>query len=159
MAAVPRSGSACPLGGMSFSIRKSIWTDWPALAAAVGVPIFWGIHFAFPYLRPGAQSSRPVILPIIATAGLAVVLLWRVRRISNLFATGRTAAAKILRLSISRDRGRLEFEFEHQGQLVRSWSPVHKCKAVLALKQGDVVEALFDPARPTHAIIRHLYEA
>lgn len=144
---------------MSFSIRKAIWTDWPALAAAVGIPIFWGIHIAFPYLRPGTQSSPPIILPIVATVGLAILLLWRIRRISNLFAAGRTAVAQVLLLSISRDRGRVEFAFEHQGQLVRSWSPVHKCKPVLALKQGDVVEVLFDPARPTHAIIKHLYEA
>ncbi len=144
---------------MSFSIRRFIWTDWPALGAAVGIPIFWAIHVAFPYLRQGAQSSPSVILPVVATGGLAAVVLWRIRRVSHLFAVGRVAAARIILLSISRDRGRLEFAFEHEGHLVRSWTPVHKCKAVLALQQGDIVEALFDPARPTHAIIRHLYEA
>ena len=144
---------------MQFSVRKTIQTDWPGLAAFVGIPIIWTVHFAFPYLRPDSNVSHSVLFPASISLCLAVLLFWRLRRIAHLFASGRLASAEITRLSISRDRGRLEFAFEHQGQLVHSWTPVHKTKSVLALQPGARVEALFDPARPTHAIVKRLYEA
>ena len=61
--------------------------------------------------------------------------------------------------TISRDRGRLVFAFVHNEQLVQTWTPIHKCKQVLALRPGAEVEVLFDPDRPTHAIVKHLYQA
>lgn len=72
---------------------------------------------------------------------------------------GRTAAGEITRLSITRDRGRLEFAFECKGRLIRSWTPVHKNRAVLALQPGVIVDVLYDPACPRRAIVKHLYQA
>lgn len=145
------------MGTVKFSISKTVWTDWPALAVSVGIPILWVIHFAFPLLRSGAESSPPVAIAIVGTGLCAIILAWRIHRVFRLFAAGRTAPATITRVKIVRDRGRLEFAFEHEGELVRSWTPVHKNKAVLALEPGDVVETLFDPNNPTTAIVTHLY--
>ena len=142
---------------MKFSIARTLCTDWPALAAWIGVPMFWIIHFLFPRIRPGVNDPPPIAIAVSATLLCAAVLLWRFHRVSRLFKLGRTAPGTITRLSIARDRGRLEFAFEHGGEMIFSWTPVHKHKAILALQPGDSVEVLFDPEKPTTAIVKHLY--
>jgi hypothetical protein len=58
---------------------------------------------------------------------------------------------------IVRDRGRLEFVYELNGQAVKSWTPIHKSKRVLELRPLQEVDVLVDPARPKDAIVAHLY--
>ena len=144
---------------LSFSISNTLRTDWPALAAAIAIPVFWLIHFTFPYLRPQSEGSPPVAIAASATVLFAALLTWRLRRVARLFAKGSAAPGRVTRIAIARDRGRLEFEFEHEGQLVNSWTPIHKSKAVLKLCPGETVDVLFDPDEPTTAIVKHLYQA
>ena len=144
---------------MRFSLATTIVTDYPAFASAIAIPIFWLVYFGFPYLRPQSEGSPPIVLAVSTSLVCAIVLIWRVQRVSQLFASGRSAPGRVTRVAISRDRGRLEFSFEHNGDLVHSWSPVHKTKAVLSLQPGDSVDVLFDPNRPATAIVRQLYQA
>ena len=143
---------------MKYSLRKTISTDWPALAASWGIPIIWAIHFGFPYLRP---TALPLSLwfPTSISVALITWLVWRISRVARLFAHGRLASGQVTRLSIVKDRGRLEFTFEHQGKLICTWTPIHKTKAVLSLAPGAIVEVLFDTSHPTRAIVKHLYAA
>lgn len=143
---------------MKYSLRKVLSTDWPALAASVGIPIIWVIHFAFPHLQ---KSALPLSLwfPVSISGALIVWLFWRIGRVAKLFAHGQLAVGRITHLRLAKDRGRLEFEFEYQGKPISTWSPIHQTKAVLSLTPGTVVEVLFDTSRPTRAIVRHLYAA
>ena len=143
---------------MEFSLPKTIWVDWPALAAGIGIPVIWSIHVASAYVT-WIPAGAPIQLPTTITLGLVAVLVWRLWRVARLFARGRTAPGEITGLQIVRDRGRLKFVFEHQGQPVESWTPVHKSKAVLALRPGQPVEVLFDPDNPGRAIVKHLYQS
>ncbi|MFP5402497.1 MAG: hypothetical protein ACLGH1_11190 [Gammaproteobacteria bacterium] len=143
---------------MKISLRKVFSTDWPALAASVGIPIIWVIHFVFPHLQ---ESALPLSLwfPVSLSGALIFWLFWRIGRVAKLFAHGQLAVGRITHLRLAKDRGRLEFEFEYQGKPISTWSPVHQTKAVLSLTPGTVVEVLFDTSRPTRAIVRHLYAA
>lgn len=143
---------------MKSSLRKILSTDWPALAASLGIPIIWAIHFGFPYLRQTALPL-PLWLPGTISVALIIWLVWRISRVAKLVAHGQLAVGKITELKIAMDRGRLEFEFEYQGKSISTWSPIHKTKAVLSLTPSTVIEVLFDPSCPTRAIVKHLYAA
>ncbi|WP_341644078.1 hypothetical protein [Thauera sp. SDU_THAU2] len=140
------------------SISKVVATDWPALAACVGIPIIWAVHFIFPLIRQ-IKVPLPILLPVCISVTLFVCLAWRFARIAQLFSHGQLTVGQITGLSIVKDRGRLEFVFEYQGKVVSAWMPIHKNKAVLSLTCGANVEVLFDACTPTKAIIKHLYAA
>lgn len=143
---------------MKFSLHKTLSTDWPALTASLGVTIIWVIHFGFLYLRQTALPL-PLWLPVIISVALIIWLVWRISRVVKLFAHGQLTVGKVTDLRITKDRGRLEFEFEYQGKLISTWSPIHKTKAVLSLTPGTAIEVLFDKSSPTRAIVKHLYAA
>jgi len=143
---------------MRFSLHKAISTDWPALAAAVFIPMSWLIWGLFPYLR-STSNGVSLWIPVSITSAAVLVLIWRLQRIRSLLTNGRSAPARITGLYISKDRGRLEFAFEHNGQLIQSRTFIHRTKAVLALQPGALVEVVFDPDRPKRAIVKHLYLA
>ena len=155
---VSGNGQQCasPLNVMKYSLRKLVWNDWPALAASMAVPITWVIHFGFPFVQRGG-AALPVWLPTVASVALVAVLLWRIRRVSWFFSSGRPAVGVITDLRIVKDRGRLEFEFLVEGRRVVSWMPIHKTKAVMSLSPGDRVDLLFDKGKPTRAIVKGLY--
>lgn len=142
---------------MKFSPLRTIWVDWPALAASIGIPVIWAIHVGSAYVT-WIPAGAPIQLPTAITLGLVAALVWRLWRVARLFARGRTAPGEITGLKFVRDRGRLMFVFQHEGKSVHSWTPVHKSKAVMALQPGQAVDVLFDPDRPIRAIVRHLYE-
>jgi hypothetical protein len=135
-------------------LSKIIWTDWPALASAIAIPMIWAIHFVFPLIRPGAKLLW-LAVAISLTAGIG--LTWRFARIHRLFARGNLASARVTGVQMVKDRGRLEFEYEVDGKLCNSWMPVHRNKDVLSIRIGQEVDILIDPERPNTAIVRHLY--
>lgn len=143
---------------MNYSLSKVLSTDFPALAAGLGIPIIWGVHSGFPYLRP-TESPLSLWFPVSISVVLMILLGWRISRVARLFAHGQLAVGLVTRLNIARDRGRLEFIFEYQGKPISTWTPIHKTKAVLLLAPGTVVDVLFDPSYPTRAIVKHLYTA
>lgn len=121
--------------------------------------MIWITGFLFPYTRRdtefGPFEMLTIALPISMIAG--GFLSWRIVRIYRLFVSGQIVRGWILSLRIIRDRGRLEFAYEIGGRSYAAWTPVHRTKQVLSLRQGDEVEILVDASFPTHAIVRSLY--
>ena len=140
-------------------VSRVIWTDLPALSCALSIPIIWVIGAAYPLINASAdfgwQDMLAIAIPI--TVAAALVLAWRIRRVFRLFTHGRKLRAVIQLVSIVRDRGRIEFTYELEGQTVESWTPIHKSKRVLELRPRQQVDILVDPARPKNAIVAHLY--
>lgn len=143
---------------MNFSPIRIMWNDWPALASWVAVPITWAIHFGFPYLHRGA-AALPLALPVGVSVALVAILLWRIKRVADLFARGVAVSGTITDLLIAKDRGRLAFEFEALGTQVRTWMPIHKTRDVLLLARGDSVHVLYDANAPRRAIVKRLFVA
>jgi hypothetical protein len=99
-------------------------------------------------------------LPVILTLLLCAVLLWRMRRASRLFRFGRVATARITWVSVAM-KGPItyNFKFELEGQWVRAHMNVVGWKRKPVFKQRVEVEVLYDPARPTRAIIPYFFQA
>jgi hypothetical protein len=130
---------------MNFSPIRIIWNDWPALASWVTTPITWAIHFGSPYLQRGAAASPltfPLVLPVGVSVALVAVLVWRIKRVADLFARGVAVSGTITDLIVAKDLGRLAFEFEAVGTPVRTWMPIHKTHDVLSLTRGDRKDVL-----------------
>ena len=144
---------------MKPSILRIIWTDWPALFATWGIPISWLIYFIFPYIRKGVKPHGLYLVAFAVSASAVFITMsaWRVIRIRRLFRLGEITKGRITALWFAKDRGRLEYAYEINGQRFNSWSPVHKTKSVLSLKVGEVVEILVDKKRPLRAIVKRLY--
>ena len=140
-------------------LKKILLVDWPTLFCLIAIPGIWVIGFIFPVLRQGARFGRvemlTTALPLSLIAG--GFLLWRVTRIQTLFRRGAVVRGYITRIRLVRDRGRVEFRYEFNGERLESWMPVHQSPEVLALRESQKVDLLVDATRPRRAIIRHLF--
>jgi hypothetical protein len=140
-------------------LKKILLADWPALFCSISIPGIWVIGLIFPFLRQGATFGRVEILSIALPLSLiaAGFLLWRVTRIQTLFSRGAAVRGNITRIRLVRDRGRVEFRYEFNGERLESWMPVHQTPEVLALRESQEIDLLVDATRPRRAIIRHLF--
>jgi hypothetical protein len=140
-------------------LKKIMLADWPALFCSISIPGIWVIGLVFPFLRQGATFGRVEILTIALPLSLiaAGFLLWRVTRIQTLFRRGAAVRGNITRIRLVRDRGRVEFRYEFNGERLESWMPVHQTPEVLALRESQEIDLLVDATRPRRAIIRHLF--
>jgi hypothetical protein len=140
-------------------LTKILLADWPALFCSISIPGIWVIGLVFPFLRQGATFGRVEILTIALPLSLiaAGFLLWRVTRIQTLFSRGAAVRGNITRIRLVRDRGRVEFRYEFNGERLESWMPVHQTPEVLALRESQEIDLLVDATRPRRAIIRHLF--
>lgn len=140
-------------------LKKILLADWPALFCFIAIPGIWVIGLIFPFLRQGARFGRVEMLTIALplTVIAAGFLLWRVKRIQMLFRRGTAVRGHITRIRLVRDRGRVEFRYEFNGEFLESWMPVHQSPEVLALRESQEIDILVDATRPRRAIIRHLF--
>ena len=140
-------------------LKKILLADWPALFCSIAIPGIWVIGLLFPFLRQDARFGRVEMLTIALPLSLlaAGFLLWRVTRIQTLFRRGAAVRGSITRIRFARDRGRVEFRYEFNGQRLESWMPVHQSPEVLALRESQEIDLLVDTTRPRLAIIRDLF--
>jgi len=142
---------------MKTSLTKIIWNDWPALFAFCAIPIIWIIHFGFPYLKNGAS------VPIEIGIGLSIIamlaLVWRITRVQKLFASGEKTDGVVVAVIIVKDRGRLEYSYRVNEEIIDGWSPVHKSKQVLSLQVGQKITVLYDRTHPVKSIVADIFIA
>jgi hypothetical protein len=148
------------------TLWRIISTDYWALVGAI-VPCvgtgFWiaNAFFGFPGKlgRPPLPPNHPLFIGLGAAGviGGALLLTARRRFFDALFTSGHRARGTITSVRFLRDRGRLEFTFEYQGQLRCGGNAVHRTKRTAALRAQQAVTVLVNPARPENAIILDLY--
>lgn len=145
--------------GMKPRLGSILWTDWPALLCLMCLPVIWLISAELVlFRRDGTFTAREALmiaLPLTLVA--AGLLVWRIVRIHRLFSGGQLVRARITRVDVAMDRGRVEFAYDFRGHHVSSWTPVHKNKQVAALAVNQEVEVLVDSTNPGNAIVRDLY--
>jgi hypothetical protein len=151
---------------MKLSIRNTLLNDYPSTQAWMVILCFWLIPALIPdERRLVTQGTRFIWFSIFVTGLLCPVLLWRLYRASRLFRLGRIAAAHITNVWVA-SRGPITFyfAFEYEGRSIHArmrvsgWKVVG-WKSVPAFKRGQNVEALYDPADPSRAIILSLFQA
>lgn len=101
------------------------------------------------------------ILPGIAVLLVAFcppLLLMRVRGIRRIFREGVETDGEVVFFRKFRDRGRIEFEFEHNDEIFRGANPVHLTRAVNAVCLGQHVTVVYLPNAPKSAVIKEIYQ-
>jgi hypothetical protein len=141
-------------------LLKIIWTDFPALAFAILIPMCWIMGVAFSLLEPDPHYSMTWLLLRVAlpvTILTIPFLLWRIVRIRKLFASGRIVPGVVTYVRLFKDRGRVNFSYVMDGRELNSWTPIHQNRCTKALFPGQQVEVVVDPQCTDRAVIRHLY--
>jgi len=144
-----------PSGRTRPSPADIIWTDWPALFASLMVPGIGLIGLLVSAGRLDQVTLLTVTLPVTIVS--LALLFWRIRRVRNLFRYGTAVPGAVMEVRIVRDRGRLEFLYEWENQTHGGWMPVHKNRRVVALRPGQAVTVLVDPANPRKAVVEEAF--
>lgn len=152
------------------SIGRILKNDFAAFLLAIGGPIafsiatYAGLTGSIPKFRryAGRLIDRDDALEITLGASLVTVLLLfflfrRISRIKRVLASGPRTMAKVAGLEFHKDRGRLEFEYEHLGIPYRAGVGVMKNRQTTAIAIGDSIEVAVDPAEPGKALVVALY--
>jgi len=146
------------------SLRRILWTDYPAFYSALVPVVAWIVYLAW---TPDWRGAGPVIkaearpffltLALIATAGGVAVLLIRLWILWKTFRTGVEVKGKLSSVELKRDHGRVEYVyiFDHKERF--SGAEVHRNTETRLLKAGDHVMLMVDKAKPSRAFIRDLY--
>jgi hypothetical protein len=146
------------------SLRRIIWTDYPAFYASLVPVVSWIVLMAWlpdwrgdgPVISPGARPFFLTLAVIATIAGLSV-LVWRVWLVFKLFSKGSQVRGKICSVEIRRDRGWVEFVYIFDHKEYTSRIEVHRNAQTKGLKAGDLVVLVVDRANPQRAFIRDLY--
>lgn len=146
------------------SLRRIIWTDYPAFYASLVPVVSWIVLLAWlpdwrgdgPIISPGARPFYLTLALLATLVGLGV-LIYRVWLVSKLFHNGFQVRGKISAVEIRRDHGWVEFCYIFDHQEYTSRVEVHRNAQTKGLKAGDLVILLIDRANPQRAFIRDLY--
>lgn len=154
------------------SIRKIILNDYAAFLLTVGGPVMLALSvfaavFGFiPRIRRrGGRVIDPelaivfCVVAVILTAVLLCLLSRRIGRIKAILLSGPRAKARVLEIGFLKDRGRIEFEYAHQGRQHRTGSAIMKNKRTTAIHSGDEIEVALDPGDASRAFVVELYRA
>ncbi len=146
------------------SLRRIIWTDYPAFYASLVPVVSWIVLLAW---LPDWRGDGPVIseparpffitLAVLATLGGLGVLAWRLWLVHRLFGTGVQVRGKISSVEIRRDHGWVEFCYIFDHKEYTSRTEVHRNAQTKSLKPGDLVVLMVDRTKPQLAFIRDLY--
>lgn len=147
------------------ALPRIVQQDYVALLSVLGPAALWFLYLTVDVLGfarrpppPGAEAT-PFFLyvaPVATVLGLAG-LVARVRGVRRLFREGLEVEGRITAVQFMKDRGRVDFVYVHAGQEHASWRALHRTERTEALRQGQAVVVLVDPARPTSALLRDLY--
>jgi hypothetical protein len=154
------------------SIGRIILSDYGCFLS-VAIPtalyglVFFGSVLGFvPDLRPMAQGDRRiddvtffVSLAAVALVVSAPVLFVRSRVIREAFASGRAASGVIDSLRFVKDRGRVEYRYEQNGQAYRSGNAIMKNRRTRSLARGQTVTVYVHPSNPERAYLEEIYLA
>lgn len=154
----------------SISVKRTILNDYAAFLLAITGPIFLVLSIAggvFGFLpevkRPGSIPVTPEtalvggVVSLALTAVLFYFLFRRIARIRRIIQTGNRVEGGITDVTFIKDRGRVNFRYVLNGQVLEGGAPVMKNATTLQLIPGTVVELALDPEDPSTAIVVELY--
>ncbi|MHB0954748.1 MAG: DUF3592 domain-containing protein [Pirellulaceae bacterium] len=147
---------------MKPSIVKIISADYTALVLVLVPIVTWGLYVAILTGLVGGEfgpGAGPVFLGMAAVSSVVCIplLIWRLSIIFAMFRHGVPAKGEITRAFFYKDRGRVEYKYTFDGQQYQAGNPLHKTAKARALKEGDEIDLLVNPAKPNKAIIPDLY--
>lgn len=143
-------------------MRRILWYDYPSSLAWMFIVSFWLIGALTPNFRPLMAQPVVVIFLIAWTLLWSLILIWRLHRAFGFLRSGCVAPARVTQVyggGFGRGPFTYEFAFEHDGRRIHARMHVTRTRWRPALKRGQSVDAAYDPAHPSRAIILQLFQA
>ena len=96
-----------------------------------------------------------------AAAVITPVFGWlaarRIAGIRRVVEYGPACDGTVTGIWFTKDRGRVEYEYQFEGQTYQAGNAIMKNRQTEAIRQGDRVELIIDPSRPSRAFLASLY--
>lgn len=155
--------------GRAPSLSRIISTDYTAMLAAIAPVVLTALYtlFVTTGLMAKARGWDPLMgdngRPFFfwfAAASIAAgipVLFWRLRMVRGVFENGVEVPGVITHIMFFKDRGRVEYSYEYEGQAHRAGQAFHRNRRTAALQLGQRVAVMVDRFNPSRALIRDLY--
>jgi hypothetical protein len=140
------------------SVFSIIWNDYVSFLAALFPILSWVFYFFFPLIDGKAMPASFLYIVIGASVSGLVILIWRLRLIMSTFEDGISVDGNIIHVSFFRDRGRVTYIYEFQGERYQSSNAIMKTKRTKALAQGQATKIIVSRDNPKLAFIRDLYQ-
>jgi hypothetical protein len=154
---------------MKAKIHKIIWADYLTMISILFPAVFWLIWLDAMYvgithiLFSSRSNGKPVDpdifiwIGIAATAIFIPILYFRINEVVKHFANSELVMGTIVMIGFFRDRGRVEYIYNFNGQDYRSGNAIMKTKLTKSFAQGQVVELCVSRENPSKALIKKIY--
>ena len=130
--------------------------DYTFMLGLVVPAVGWGLYLGALMLKPGTEGMFLAVALAFSVFGLPGAWL-RWRAVRKLFRQGQECQGEVVSVWLSRDRGRVEFLYQFQGQELQSGMALHRSAAAEALALGQSVQLLVDPDNPRLAVLPQLF--
>lgn len=143
------------------SFGSLVKSDYFLVLGLLGPLVTWVLAIVA-YIFPQAiaffdgPEDRPEIFLILALVVSVIALPLAFRRLAflqRLFREGVEVEGVITSFWMERDRGRVEFRYDFEGQTVEGGQAIHRNPKTEALEEGQTVQLLVDPQNPGRAIL------
>lgn len=144
--------------------------DYPSLLMLMFIGIMWvlaiggGVLGFLPKRRGGGTvevDSTMMMVMIAIAVVVTVVFGWlsskRIRDIKRIVNTGSEVIGRIQSIGFIKDRGRVEYDYVHDGKSYHAGNAIWKNRETTELREGDEIRLIVDPEKPTRAFIASLY--
>lgn len=148
-------------------ISRALNADVITLAIFAGVGLIWGLYFLVDgsYLVPPWRSASDDIVTgsgflkaaVVVTVLLLPLLAYRIHTFMSAFQSGQLYRGRITDVEFFRNRGRVSFTYEVNGEEIRAIAPVMKNARSKALSVGQEVDVVVHPVNPSRAFVLDLY--
>ena len=152
------------------STGRILKNDYPSLLMLICIGVIWvaaiggGIFGFLPKRRGGGtvevDSTMMMILIVVAVI-VTLMLGWlaakRIDDIKRVIRVGPEVKGHIQSITFFKDRGRVEYEYQHKGQTYQSGNAIWKNRKTTRLQNGDEITLIVDPKNPSRAFIASLY--
>jgi hypothetical protein len=151
------------------SLFRIITIDYGSFLAVASPIVVWillaalSIFGVLPDLRwgrdPIGREGIPLFLSMatVVTALALPLFSWRVGIIWSTLLRGTEVPGQIVSVFFFRDRGRVEYTYEFQGQAFRRGNGIMKTRQTEILETNSRIVLAVDPEYPKRAFIRDLY--
>lgn len=150
-------------------ISRILKNDYTASMMLIMIAVMWGLLLVGSYFGslPGRRGSTLdftgenltsfIILNAVITLVCGVWAYVRISTIRRVINAGSEVTGVILGIGFAKDRGRVEYQYEHEGQTYRAGNAIKKNAQTSQLLPGTSISLMVDPQKPSRAFITNLY--
>ena len=150
------------------SVGRIVKNDYGSLVLLIFIGVAWvmaGLAAAgwLPGRRGGAVETGGdpdrfmLKLAVVVTPLFGWLAFRRIAAIRRVVEDGPACAGTVTAIWFMKDRGRVEYEYQFEGQTYQAGNAIMKNRETETIRQGDRVELIVDPLRPSRAFLAALY--